>query len=71
MCACVCVGGLVTYRESALLLDPANSSAQTKQWVAVVVAHEISHQWFGNLVTMEWWTDLWSVGQGAEALASG
>jgi len=51
--------GLITYREAALLLDPSNSSAQTKQWVAVCVAHEIAHQWFGNLVTMSWWTDLW------------
>jgi len=51
--------GLVTYREAALLIDPKNSSSQTKQWVAVCVAHEISHQWFGNLVTMEWWTHLW------------
>ena len=51
--------GLVTYRESALLVDAANSSASTKQWVAMVVAHELSHQWFGNLVTMEWWTHLW------------
>ena len=38
--------GLITYREAALLLDPANSSAQTKQWVAVCVAHEIAHQWY-------------------------
>ncbi|KAK3096131.1 hypothetical protein FSP39_023548 [Pinctada imbricata] len=51
--------GLVTYRETALLIDPENSSAKTKQWVALVVGHEIAHQWFGNLVTMEWWTHLW------------
>jgi len=51
--------GLVTYRETALLIDPANSSASTKQWVALVVGHELAHQWFGNLVTMEWWTHLW------------
>ncbi len=51
--------GIVTYRESALLVDPDNSSAATRQWVALVVAHELSHQWFGNLVTMEWWTHLW------------
>lgn len=51
--------GAVTYREEALLIDPENSSASAKQWVAVVVAHELSHQWFGNLVTMEWWTHLW------------
>jgi len=44
--------GLVTYRETALLIDPANSSSSTKQWVALVVGHELAHQWFGNLVTM-------------------
>lgn len=44
--------GLVTYRESALLVDPKKSSAKTKQWVALVVGHELAHQWFGNLVTM-------------------
>ncbi|MFZ1019884.1 MAG: M1 family metallopeptidase [Minisyncoccia bacterium] len=51
--------GAVTYRESALLVDENNSSASNKQWVALVVAHELAHQWFGNLVTMEWWTHLW------------
>jgi len=51
--------GAITYRETALLVDPQNSSAANKQWVAIVIAHEIAHQWFGNLVTMEWWTDLW------------
>lgn len=51
--------GLVTYRETALLVDPENSSASSKQWVALVVGHELAHQWFGNLVTMEWWTHLW------------
>lgn len=51
--------GLVTYRESALLVDPANTSLPQKQYVALVVAHELAHQWFGNLVTMQWWTDLW------------
>ncbi len=51
--------GAITYRESALLVDEENSSASNKQWVALVVAHEIAHQWFGNLVTMEWWTHLW------------
>jgi puromycin-sensitive aminopeptidase len=44
--------GLVTYRETALLVDPQKSSAKTKQWVALVVGHELAHQWFGNLVTM-------------------
>lgn len=51
--------GLVTYRETALLIDPKNSSSKAKQWVALVVGHELAHQWFGNLVTMEWWTNLW------------
>ena len=51
--------GAITYRESALLVDKNHSSASNKQWVTLVVAHEIAHQWFGNLVTMEWWTHLW------------
>ena len=51
--------GAITYRENALLVDEVNSSAGSKQWVALVIAHEIAHQWFGNLVTMEWWTHLW------------
>jgi puromycin-sensitive aminopeptidase len=51
--------GAITYRETALLVDPLHSSAANKQWVAVVIAHEIAHQWFGNLVTMHWWDDLW------------
>src|SRR3990167_3573898 len=51
--------GAITYRESALLVDENHSSVSNKQWVALVIAHEIAHQWFGNLVTMEWWTHLW------------
>lgn len=51
--------GLVTYRETCLLVDPQNTSAVSKQWIALVVGHELAHQWFGNLVTMEWWTHLW------------
>jgi puromycin-sensitive aminopeptidase len=51
--------GAVTYRESALLVDEERSSTTNKQWVALVIAHELAHQWFGNLVTMHWWTDLW------------
>jgi aminopeptidase N len=51
--------GLITYREIALLVDPESTSIATKQYVALVVAHELSHQWFGNLVTMQWWNDLW------------
>lgn len=51
--------GLMTFRESCMLVDPSDSSIETKQFVAIIVAHEISHQWFGNLVTMDWWDDLW------------
>lgn len=51
--------GLVTYRETCLLVHPKNTSAVRKQWIALIVAHELAHQWFGNLVTMEWWTHLW------------
>ncbi len=51
--------GCITYREHALLVDPDNTSLSSKQYVALVVAHELAHQWFGNLVTMRWWTDLW------------
>ncbi|MDB5182867.1 MAG: puromycin-sensitive aminopeptidase [Candidatus Saccharibacteria bacterium] len=51
--------GLITYREQCMLVDPKNTSLPTKQYVAMVVAHELAHQWFGNLVTMRWWTDLW------------
>ncbi|OGI60173.1 hypothetical protein A2641_03790 [Candidatus Nomurabacteria bacterium RIFCSPHIGHO2_01_FULL_37_25] len=51
--------GAITYRESALLVDEDHSSLSNKQWVALVIAHEIAHQWFGNLVTMQWWTHLW------------
>uniref|UniRef100_A0A8C0L135 Aminopeptidase n=1 Tax=Canis lupus dingo TaxID=286419 RepID=A0A8C0L135_CANLU len=51
--------GLVTYRESALLYDPQSSSIGNKERVVTVIAHELAHQWFGNLVTLEWWNDLW------------
>ncbi|KAL3101234.1 hypothetical protein niasHT_027990 [Heterodera trifolii] len=51
--------GLVTYREKYLLYSPELYTAQQKQAVASVVAHELAHQWFGNLVTMRWWSDLW------------
>ena len=51
--------GLVTYREIALLADPKTTSVSSCHYVATVIAHELSHQWFGNLVTMEWWNDLW------------
>uniref|UniRef100_A0A7S1B8F5 Aminopeptidase n=1 Tax=Corethron hystrix TaxID=216773 RepID=A0A7S1B8F5_9STRA len=51
--------GLVTYREVELLIDPVMASSAQKQRVCIVVTHELAHQWFGNLVTMEWWDDLW------------
>ncbi|XP_041956437.1 endoplasmic reticulum aminopeptidase 2 [Alosa sapidissima] len=51
--------GLNTYRETALLFDPATSSASDQLWVTMVIGHELAHQWFGNLVTMEWWNDIW------------
>ncbi|CAG9864092.1 unnamed protein product [Phyllotreta striolata] len=51
--------GLVTYRETALLYTNTTHSSANKQRVASVVAHELAHSWFGNLVTMNWWNDLW------------
>ena len=51
--------GLITYREIALLTNPKTTSIEQKQYAATVIAHELSHQWFGNLVTMRWWNDLW------------
>ncbi len=51
--------GLVTYRETALLADPDTTSLASKEYIATVIAHELSHQWFGNLVTMKWWNNLW------------
>lgn len=51
--------GLITYREIALLADPATTSIASKQYIATVIAHELAHQWFGNLVTMKWWNNLW------------
>lgn len=51
--------GCITFREQALLVDSENTSLHMKQYVANVVAHELTHQWFGNLVTMKWWNDLW------------
>lgn len=51
--------GLITYREVLLLADPINRSYSGEQRISEVVAHELSHQWFGNLVTMRWWDDLW------------
>ena len=51
--------GLITYRESCLLADPELTSESSRRFIATVIAHELSHQWFGNLVTMQWWNDLW------------
>lgn len=51
--------GLITYRERVLLDYPGETSQSTREYIAMVIAHETSHQWFGNLVTMRWWDDLW------------
>lgn len=51
--------GLITYRSTALLYSESKSDPSYKQKVAYVVAHELAHQWFGNLVTMKWWDELW------------
>jgi aminopeptidase N len=51
--------GLITYRERLLLLDEQLSGATDKESVTSVMAHELAHQWFGNIVTMKWWNDLW------------
>ncbi len=51
--------GAITFREALLLFNPKTSSTRTKRLIAEVISHEIAHQWFGNLVTMKWWNDLW------------
>lgn len=51
--------GLITYRESVLLYEEGVSTIANLQSIAIVMAHELAHQWFGNLVTPSWWTDLW------------
>jgi aminopeptidase N len=51
--------GLITYREVALLADPATTSQSSREYISMVIMHELSHQWFGDLVTMRWWDDLW------------
>ncbi|MFC4653331.1 M1 family metallopeptidase [Lactococcus nasutitermitis] len=51
--------GCITYREVCMLVDPENATVASKQYVATVIAHELAHQWFGDLVTMKWWDDLW------------
>lgn len=51
--------GLAVFRESALLMDNNTTSSSAKQRVVLILAHELAHQWYGNLVTMKWWDDLW------------
>lgn len=51
--------GAIFFRESLLLADPERASADTRRTIAIILAHEMAHQWFGNLVTMAWWDDLW------------
>lgn len=51
--------GLISYQESGLLFEKDTSSIFDKEWVATLISHELAHQWFGNLVTMRWWNDLW------------
>ena len=51
--------GFVTFREELLLIDPEHASTQSRRAMAGVIAHELAHQWFGDLVTMQWWDDLW------------
>ena len=51
--------GAITFREIGLLVDEKHTSIRSKEIIAEVIAHELAHQWFGNLVTMEWWTHLW------------
>src|SRR5271170_8012888 len=51
--------GAITYRETAMLIDDKTASVDSKKNVALVVAHEMAHQWFGDMVTMQWWDNIW------------
>lgn len=51
--------GAITFRETALLVNPATSALSAQQLVAIDVAHEMAHQWFGDMVTMNWWDNVW------------
>src|SRR5258706_6838017 len=51
--------GAITYRETLLLVDDKTATLEQKKDVALTVAHEVAHQWFGDMVTMQWWDNLW------------
>ncbi|MDA1184782.1 MAG: M1 family aminopeptidase [Acidobacteria bacterium] len=51
--------GAIVFRERLLLVDPERASLGTQKGVASIISHELAHQWFGNLVTMQWWNDIW------------
>lgn len=51
--------GLITFRDSLLLIEPGRVTTTLKRSQAAVIAHELAHQWFGDLVTMQWWDDIW------------